>query len=514
MSGDRLQDLVVATASATPDRVAVTDPQRSVTYAELIREAEAVAVRLRAAGGGPDAVVALCAQRSVALVTAMLGILLADCAYLPLAPEDPTARLAHIIGESEPIAVLADPGCHEALRAAGARHLTDLTAAGLPATAPLAKGTAPDDSALVYVIYTSGSTGRPKGVAVPHRGVVNRLRWGQRTYRLGVDDVVLQKTPYTFDVSVWEFFWPLIVGARLLLCAPGAHRDPEYLVDLVIAEGVTTMHFVPSMLEPFSREPGLFGCTSLRQVFCSGEALTSALANRFTAAHPARLHNLYGPTEASIEVTAWECRRPEPGAAVPIGKPIDGVTAFVVDDTGAPCPPGQPGELLLGGVCVARGYLGRPDLTAAAFVPGPGGATVYRTGDLARWSTDGHLEYLGRADHQVKLRGLRVELGEIEAVLSEHPAVAHAVVSLRDDVGPVSVLAAYVIVSDRVPVDDLRVHLRAHLPEYMLPSYFVPLHEVPLTSSGKTDRGALPAPGREHRVTARATFEPGVIANG
>ncbi|HEY5835770.1 amino acid adenylation domain-containing protein, partial [Streptomyces sp.] len=497
----------------TPDRVAVTDPHGSITYAELLSGAEAVAARLRAAGAAPDTVVALCAERSVPLVTAMLGILLADCAYLPLDAEHPTARLAHILAESEPIAVLADPEHHAALHAAGARRVTDLTAACLPPVPPRAAGATADDTSLVYVIYTSGSTGHPKGVAVPHRGVVNRLRWGQRTYELGADDVVLQKTPYTFDVSVWEFFWPLTVGARLLLCAPGAHRDPEHLVDLVIAEGVTTMHFVPSMLEPFLREPGLARCTSLRQVFCSGEALTSALANRFTTAHPARLHNLYGPTEASIEVTAWECRRPEPGAAVPIGRPIDGVTAFVVDDTGAPCPPGQSGELLLGGICVARGYLGRPDLTAAAFAPGPDGRTAYRTGDLARWSPDGYLEYLGRADHQVKLRGLRVELGEIEAVLSAHPAVAHAVVSLRDDIGPASALAAYVVVTEPVAVAHLRTHLRARLPEYMVPSYVVPLREVPLTSSGKTDRAALPAPGREHRIATLATFLPGAVAH-
>ncbi len=510
--GERIHDLVVAAAGATPDLVAVSDPDTSITYRELLGGAEIVAGRLRAAGAVPNDVVALCAERSVELVIAMVGVLLADCAYLPLDPESPVARQAHILGESAPVAVLADAGHQQALRTAGASRIIGLDAAGLQRREEPGQTRTAGAEPLAYVIYTSGSTGRPKGVMVPHRGVVNRLRWGQSRYPLSADDVVLQKTPYTFDVSVWEFFWPLMAGARLVLCAPGAHRDPEYLVEAVLAEGVTTMHFVPSMLGAFVREPGLAGCTSLRQVFCSGEALTSVLANGFTAAHPARLHNLYGPTEASIEVTAWECRRPEPDGAVPIGRPIPGVTAFVVDEAGRPCGPERPGELLLGGVCLADGYLGRPDLTEASFVPGPDGDLVYRTGDLARWHPDGYLEYLGRIDDQVKLRGVRVELGEIEVVLGGHPAVAHAVVLLRDDAGPAARLVAYVVVTEPVRVADLRAYLRAQLPEYMVPSFFVQLSALPLTSSGKADRRALPPPTREQGAGSRGTFEPVVVA--
>ncbi|MEV0455744.1 amino acid adenylation domain-containing protein [Catellatospora methionotrophica] len=497
----RLHDLILAQAGRTPDALAVRDERREVTFAQLAAEARGVADRLRAAGAGVDGVVAVCAERSVDLVVALVGILLADAAYLPIDAGHPASRLEYMFAEAQPVVVLADPAYHAQLKLVGTAPVADLSAAGLPDAAAPSAPAGPES--LAYVIYTSGSTGRPKGVAVPHQGIVNRLRWMQDHLKLTPADVVLQKTPYTFDVSVWEFFWPLITGARLVMAAPDGHRYPEYLIEVVRREGVTTMHFVPSMLEAFVREESLAECRSLRLVIASGEALTPALANRFTAAHPAQLHNLYGPTEASVDVTAWQCRRPEPGLSVPIGYPITGVSCHVVRPDGTLCGPGEPGELLLGGVCLARGYLGRPDLTAERFVTGPvGGERVYRTGDLAQWHPEGYLEYLGRVDHQVKLRGFRIELGEIEAILAAHTEVAQATVVLRDlgVMGPR--LIAYVVVEAGAGMADVVSYASANLPDYMVPSYFVSLPEFPVTGNGKVDRAALPQPSREHLASA------------
>ncbi|MES1210782.1 MAG: amino acid adenylation domain-containing protein, partial [Acidobacteriota bacterium] len=291
---------------------------------------------------------------------------------------------------------------------------------------------------LAYVLYTSGSTGTPKGVMIPHRGIVNRLQWMQEAYGLTAEDRVLQKTPFGFDVSVWEFFWPLLTGARLVFAQPEGHKDPRYLADLIAREKITTVHFVPSMLEVFLETPGLEALASLRRVVASGEALPPQLVRRFFSRLPqAELHNLYGPTEASVDVSFWPCVPEPPGDVVPIGRPIANHQLHVVDRFLAPQPVGAPGELLLGGPGLARGYLGRPDLTAEAFIPdpfgeGPGGR-LYRTGDLVRRLADGTVHYLGRIDHQVKIRGFRIELGEIEAALTRLPGVREAVVLVRED---------------------------------------------------------------------------------
>ncbi|GAA2356904.1 hypothetical protein Cme02nite_50330 [Catellatospora methionotrophica] len=495
-----LHELILAQAGRTPDAVAVRDERREVTFAGLVTESQEVAAGLRAAGAGAGSVVAVCADRSVELVTALVGILLADAAYLPVDVGHPASRLEYMFAEARPVAVLADPAHHDRLRAISPAPVADLSAAGLPVSPARPGPGGPGSPA--YVIYTSGSTGRPKGVAVPHEGIVNRLLWMQDYLALTPADVVLQKTPYTFDVSVWEFFWPLVAGARLVMAAPDAHRYPEYLVEVVQREAVTTMHFVPSMLEAFVREEGLAACGSLRQVIASGETLTPALANRFTAAHPAQLYNLYGPTEASVDVTAWHCRRPETGLSVPIGHPITGVFCHVVRPDGTVCGPGEPGELLLGGVCLAIGYLGRPELTAERFVPGPDGRRVYRTGDLAQWHPDGHLEYLGRIDNQVKLRGFRIEPGEIEAVLAAHPQVAGATVLLRDLGVRGPRLIAYVSTIRAAAAADLVAYAAEQLPDYMVPSYFVRVDEFPVTGNGKVDRAALPQPAREHLASA------------
>ncbi|WP_159394177.1 amino acid adenylation domain-containing protein [Streptomyces sp. NRRL S-495] len=480
--------------------LAVSDESEEIDYAELVTRAGALAERLRAHGVGPDEAVAVCAERSVALVVALLGVLLADGAYLPLDCEHPAARIRTVLDEARPAVVLADESFAPLFAGSVLLPLDGGTRPTVQAPPPARE---PSDADLAYIIYTSGSTGRPKGVAIPHRGIVNRLLWMQRQYRLTPEDVVLQKTPYTFDVSVWEFFWPLLAGARLVMARPDGHRDPAYLAGVMAEQGVTTAHFVPSMLAVFAEEPGVSGCTALRRVVCSGEALTSAVVRRFRERSRAEVHNLYGPTEVSVDVTHWTCRDDDPEGGVPIGVPIANTTAHVLDDAREPVPIGTPGELYLGGVGLARGYVGRPDLTAERFVPDPFGfgpdARLYRTGDLVRWTAGGRLEFLGRLDHQVKLRGLRIELGEIEAVLCGHPAVSEAVVLLREDLGTVPALVAYLVTEDREEPADLAAHLAEVLPRYMLPARTVVLAAMPLTRNGKLDRAALPKPPARRR---------------
>ncbi|MFD8818518.1 amino acid adenylation domain-containing protein, partial [Streptomyces sp. NPDC059627] len=390
---------------------------------------------------------------------------------------------------------------------------------GFPGTEP-APAAGPDH--LAYVIYTSGSTGRPKGVQVPHRGIANRLRWMQDAYRLTGADTVLQKTPVSFDVSVWELFWPLLTGARLVLAEPGGHRDPEHLAALVRDERVTVCHFVPPMLDTFLAAGRAADCGSLRLVVCSGEALPADLARRFHLALPeAALENLYGPTEASVDVTRWTSRPGWTGAAVPIGTPIANTRAYVLDALLRPAPVGVPGELYLGGVQLARGYGGRPGLTADRFVPDPygdaPGARLYRTGDLARWHADGYVEYLGRTDHQVKVRGFRIELGEIEAALLDLEPVAQAVAVVREDRPGDRRIVAYLTAAAREPsAGELRAALAERLPDHMVPSAFVVLDALPLSPNGKVDRKALPVPdhgaGTAGAHTAPATPQEELLA--
>ncbi|QLQ35472.1 non-ribosomal peptide synthetase/MFS transporter [Micromonospora robiginosa] len=490
-------------AAATPDAVAVTIDGHSRTYAQLNADANRIAHRLRAAGVGPETLVGVCAERSVELVAGLLGVLKAGGAYLPLDPEYPADRLAFMVTDADAPVVLVQSHLRDVLPATSATvlDLDDATVwADRPTTdpAPLA---GPEH--LAYVIYTSGSTGRPKGVPNTHRGIVNRLDWMQKTYGLGADDAVLQKTPASFDVSVWEFFWPLRTGARLVLAKPGGHKDAGYLRDLLVSERITTAHFVPSMLTVFLAEEGVEAATALRRVICSGEELPLTAAVDFTARLPwCGLHNLYGPTEAAIDVTAWPC---EPARlaevdAVPIGAPIANLRLHVLDGSGAVCPVGVAGELHIGGVGLARGYHRRPALTAEKFVPDPfsaePGARLYRTGDLARWVVGpdgaGVIEFLGRIDHQVKLRGLRIELGEIESALREQPGVTEATVIVREDSPGDKRLTAYLV----GPAEhaELKAALKDTLPEYMVPAAFVTLDALPLTPNGKLDRKALPAP--------------------
>jgi amino acid adenylation domain-containing protein len=495
-----VHELVCRQAAATPDAVALRDPTGDRTYRQLLDEAALVAGRLRAAGVQAGSVVGLCTERSGDMVVAVLGILLAGAAYLPLDPTHPRARLEVMLATAGAAQVLASPAAAPLLADSPVpvRPLRD--PAGMPVTWRGYRAPAEVVDGLAYVIFTSGSTGQPKGVEMTHASLANRLVWMQEEYRLGRDDVVLHKTPYTFDVSVWELLWAFTAGARLVVAPPEAHRDPQELVDLIVGERVTTVHFVPSMLALFVAEDDVARCASLRRVVCSGEALPPKMVNKLTAALPdVEVHNLYGPTEAAIDVTAWPCRRPEPDDGVPIGRPITNVATYVLDDAGELAPLGTPGELVLGGHCLARGYASRPDLTAERFVHTVVGGRrerVYRTGDLVWWSPEGHLNYVGRIDTQVKIRGQRVELSEIESVLNRHPAVANSAVLLRSDLGTTPTLVAYLVAEPGASPEatELRAYLAAHLPDHMVPSRFMALTELPATSNGKVDRRALPSP--------------------
>ncbi|MEV0336232.1 amino acid adenylation domain-containing protein [Nocardia sp. NPDC050717] len=499
-----------------PGAVALEFGDSVLEYAELDRRVNQLARELVARGVGPESTVGLCLHRSVELVVGMYAVLATGAAYLPLDPEHPADRIEAVVSQAHPVCVLTAARDQVRLPAGVARiDLDTLDVSGRDAR-PLtdADRRAPlRPEQLAYVIFTSGSTGKPKGVGVTHAAIVNRLRWMQAEYPLDRTDAVLQKTPATFDVSVWEFFWPLQVGARLVIAAPDGHRDPAYLARIITEKAVTTAHFVPSMLSLFVTDPRVAGGAGLRRVFCSGEALPGATVADFHAALHGpdggpELHNLYGPTEAAVDVTYWPC--PVGATTVPIGSPVWNTQTYVLDPQLRPVPPGVVGELYLAGAQLARGYLGRPDLTADRFVANPftPGQRMYRTGDLARWQLDaGVLEYLGRTDFQVKVRGLRIELGEIESALLAQDGIARAVCVARTGRTGDDELVAYVVAAPgtRAPEPTaLLSALRRGLPSYMVPSALVVLDELPLSANGKVDRKALPEPEIGVRVTTGA----------
>jgi amino acid adenylation domain-containing protein len=487
-------------AAETPDAIAVQDGAGRLDYAELDGQANQLAHHLRDLGVRRGDLVGVCLPRSVGMIVAILAVLKAGAAYLPLDPDQPAPRLRFMVEDSAARVVLTDAATASGPALSGSpAELVELDTraaviAKAPTTAPECDLTPAD---LAYVIYTSGSTGRPKGAMNEHGAVTNRIAWMQRQYGLARGETVLQKTPLSFDVSGWEVHWPLSVGARMVLARPDGHRDPEYLVDLIVAQRITTVHFVPSMLRAFLSVPGAGRCgTVLRRLVCSGEELPRDLAEQCLRALPdIGLDNLYGPTEAAIDVTAAPVLSGQVGR-VPIGRPIAGASVYVLDAAGELCPPGAAGELYLGGVAVGRGYHRRPALTAARFVPDPYGVggRLYRTGDLVRWRPDGELEFLGRIDHQVKIRGYRVEVAEIEAVLAEHPDVgAAAVIPVTDPAGETR-LIAYVTAPAAAPSGaDLRGYLRTRLPEAMVPAFVTVVPELPLSPNGKLDRSRLPA---------------------
>ncbi|MFC4047491.1 amino acid adenylation domain-containing protein [Dactylosporangium siamense] len=458
-----------AAVAATPDAPAVVSGGEWLSYRELDQRSDALAGFLAASGVGPESVVGVCLDRSVELAVAVWGVWKAGAAYLPLDPGYPAARRAELVADSGAVLVLDADG----VRAAQTQTLR----VPAPAFRP---------GRLAYLIYTSGSTGRPKAVLSTHDGLANRVWWMQREFGLAPGERVLHKTPITFDVSVWELVWAPAVGAVVVMAEPGRQGDVEYLVDVIERERVAVVHFVPSLFARFVGAEWASGMAGLRLVVCSGEALSGGDVARFSARHPsAVVANLYGPTEASIDVTSWVCPRPDAGGVVPIGAPIANTQVQVLDPALRPAPVGVSGELYLGGVGLARGYHGRPELTAERFVAAAGGGRRYRTGDVAAWRGDGQVLFLGRADHQVKVRGFRVEPGEVEAALTALPEITAAVVVAHRDR-----LVAYVVPS----AARARERLRERLPDYLIPSVFVELTALPLTSSGKVDRKALPDP--------------------
>ncbi|HBK47268.1 MAG TPA: non-ribosomal peptide synthetase, partial [Xanthomonadaceae bacterium] len=496
---DRLEQTRYACAHAP----AVIAETVTLDYARLHAQADLWAGRLRELGAGPGVFVGVFMHRSAELVVALLAIIKAGAAYVPLDPDYPAARLEGMARDAGVALLVTHVGLQEDAPSCDARTVVLGLGEDASGTRPFACPARANDPA--YMIYTSGSTGAPKGVMVPHRGICNRLLWMQEYFGLAGHDRVLQKTPHGFDVSVWEFFWPLMVGAGLVIARPGGHRDPRYLVDVIRRHGVSVLHFVPSMLQVFVEESGVESL-DLRHVICSGEALPAATVKRFRQRSRAALHNLYGPTEASVDVSYWTCPERWDGRAVPIGRPVANTRLYVMDAAGQPMPPGCPGELWIGGVQVALGYHGRAALTAERFVPDPFDpdpqARLYRTGDLVRYDAHGELLFLGRLDHQVKIRGQRIELGEIEAALALHPAVREAVVVAHGDASPR--LAAYLVARAGVAVpaeQTLRASLARTLPEAMVPASLQWLPAMPLGPNGKLDRKALPGPALDADTT-------------
>ena len=507
-----IHELIEAQVERTPNTPAVVFEGQLLTYRELNERANQLAHYLQKLGVRPDSLVGICVERSLEMVVGLLGILKAGGAYVPFDPAYPRERLEFMLEDAGVSVLLTQEKLIGLLDEEQARVVcldTGWGAIAQESSANVDSGVCANN--LAYVIYTSGSTGRPKGVMNEHAGVCNRLFAAQAVNALTSADRVLQKTPFSFDVSVWEFFWTLMTGARMIVARPEGHKDADYLVRLITKENVTVLHFVPSMLQVFLNDQNVEQCRSIRYVVCSGEALPFALQQRFFERLDARLDNFYGPTEAAVDVTYWRCQRDSDLKIVPIGRPLANTDIYILDPDLNPVPAGVPGELHIGGIQVARGYLNRPELTEEKFIADSFSADpearLYKTGDLCRYLPDGNIEYLGRLDHQVKIRGFRIELGEIEAVLAQHHAVREVVVVAREDVPGDKRLVAYLVADplSAPSISEMRSLLQAELPDYMVPSAFVFLDNLPLTPNGKVDRKALPVP-EQTRPKLETTF--------
>lgn len=516
-----LPDLFLGQVRRTPDRIALTFEGEHLSYRLLNQRANRLAACLRKHGVAPDVVVGICMQRSMELVVGLLAIQKAGGAYLPLDPSYPEARLQYMMDDARITLLLTHPAAAQLAQVAQGVSSFSGTVVSLDGDAiddgrhtgetwsdeDCLNPASPEN--LAYVIYTSGSTGNPKGVGNSYEGIFNRIYWMQQTFPVLEGDAVLQKTPFGFDVSVWEFFLPLLFGGRLVIAKPNGHQDPAYLVRLIREQNVTHLHFVPSMLEIFAREKNIETLDSIKYLFCSGEALSFDLRTRLLKRLPVALHNLYGPTEAAVDVTHCPCGPDEDLDLIPIGKPIANIRMYIVDQHCNPVPVGVVGELLIGGIGLARGYINRPALTAEKFIPDPfssePGKRLYKTGDLARYLPDGNIQYLGRIDNQVKIRGFRIELGEIENVILEHPDIVECTVIVQTNSELDKRLIAFIVTSGKpVDADALHVWGADRLQSHMVPSAFIDIEQMPLNANGKVDRSRLVQRARDLRDTGNA----------
>lgn len=497
-SESTLHELFEETVERFPHRTAVSFEGESISYAQLNRRANRIAHFLRSQMKGQEQIVGIITERSFEMMAAIYGTLKSGGAYLPLSAFDPPARVSSLLQDAQPVAVLVQEKHYERYAPLYSQVycIEDILAQDLPEENPPYISRATD---LAYVIFTSGSTGLPKGVLIEHRAVVNRLNWMQQAYPISPSDVILQKTPYTFDVSVWEIFWWGLQGASVCLPAQNSEKNPLSIVQAIAENGVTVLHFVPSMFNMFLEGLKLVKDTSvldgIKWIFTSGEALQTNHVKKFDETIGrnglTKLINLYGPTEATVDVTHFNCSEPWANE-IPIGKPIDNIQMHVIK-SGVLQSVSDSGELCISGVGLARGYLNRPGLTADKFTYpfGPTKERVYRTGDMAFWNEDANICYLGRQDAQVKIRGIRIELGEIEAALSEYPAIRHCMVDIKKPSENVVLLNAFYVAEDDLPEKEMKAFLRERLPEYMIPNFIRRIKEIPLTAHGKLNKKAV-----------------------
>ena len=502
-----IQELIEKTVATYPDKISVICDHDKVfghsamTYRQLNEKVNQLAHLLRAKGVGRENVVGIMVERSFAMIIGILGIIKAGGAYLPISPENPPDRTRYMLADSGAGVLLVQGKTADKIDCqAKTINLEDLQIYEGPAQNP---GLINRPADLAYVIYTSGSTGKPKGVMIEHHSVINRLNWMQNAYPINTDDVIMQKTPYYFDVSVWELFWWAFQGATLCFLMPGGEKLPLAIVETIKKHKVSVMHFVPSMLNVFLEyldgkdSKVMESMSSIRQIFASGEALTPSHVRKYNdifGRHTGtKLINLYGPTEATVDVTYFDCPTHNDFEKIPIGKPIDNIRIYILkDDRHAAI--GETGELCIAGVGLARGYANNPELTRERFTDNPvtPGERIYRTGDLARWMADGNIEYLGREDFQVKISGLRIELGEIENTIRDYPSVSDCVAIVKKYSENVILIIAYIVCKENFEIDALKNNLKKYLPEYMIPNHFERIDQIPLTPNGKANRKALP----------------------
>jgi amino acid adenylation domain-containing protein len=497
-----------------PDKIALVFEDRILIYRRLNEKANQLARTLQKKGIKADHVVGIMLERSFEMLIGILATLKAGGAYLPIDPDYPAERISYMLEDSGADLLLTQRRFAHCVHFNKESIYMEDPLLWQEDTANLSLGHAAEN--LAYIIYTSGSTGKPKGVMIEHHSVMNRIQWMQKRYPLDEKDVILLKTTYTFDVSVWELFWWIFAGARLCILSPGFEKTPKEILKAIEKHRVTTLHFVPSMLSIFldyiEHEKNQGGLASLRQVFASGEALGVHQVGKFNRLlrvnYDTRLFNLYGPTEATIDVSYFNCPQGEAPETIPIGKPIDNTQLYVLDKSRQLQPIGIAGELFISGAGLARGYVNQPELTAEKFLPNPfiPGERMYRTGDLVKWLPDGNIAYLGRIDHQVKIQGFRIELGEIEACLLKHEAVKEAVVIDKTDKEGTKYLYAYIVVGEEISVIELKEHLSKLLPYYMVPPYFKKIDHIPLTVNGKVDRKAVA--GLEDKEDIRLQYIP------